>query len=369
MATPARLHDALATLTGADFRGEIRAALPPGVPLARFVAVARTALIESPELAACDMRSLFSALKRCAADGLMPDGREAALVTHWSGRKQAQEAVYIPMITGLRKIAAEHGISITAYAVYAGDHFAYSLGLEPELHHVPAPLGDDPGVLVGAYAVARDQHDRRYVEVMSRRQIDALRSRSRASDKGPWASDYDEMARKTVARRLFKQVPLLLTRAPADEAEYDFDGVAAAFDEPAATPKPRALVAADAAFDEPIEPIQEAEWAAAQALDGVAAASTAPTAPPATEAQARKLNTLYGTLRKAERLTVEQLWQHLARERQLDVEAMVELLGGRDEAGQLHFGPLRNSLTKAEASDLIEHLVTLEATPATGMTQ
>lgn len=77
--------------------------------------------------------------------------------------------------------------------------------------------------------------------------------------------------------------------------------------------------------------------------------------------QARKLNVLVGKLRDAGHITTEQLYAALARAREVDAETMVAVLdGARDDQGKLHWGPLRDSLTKAEASDLIERLGRLE---------
>lgn len=74
-----------------------------------------------------------------------------------------------------------------------------------------------------------------------------------------------------------------------------------------------------------------------------------------TQAQLKKLNVLVGKLRDAGQITTEHLWAALAKERHVDVDTMIELLAGRDEAG-LHWSPLRDSLTKTEASGLIDRL-------------
>jgi hypothetical protein len=65
--------------------------------------------------------------------------------------------------------------------------------------------------------------------------------------------------------------------------------------------------------------------------------------PPASAAQRKKLDVLVGKLRPAH-LVTEQLWRSVGR-------ALV-----LSEDGRLHWAPLRDSLTKAEASDLIERL-------------
>jgi recombination protein RecT len=46
-------------------------------------------------------------------------------------------------------------------------------------------------------------------------EIEAHKRRSKASTSGPWVTDYDEMAKKTVFRSLFKWLPISLEEAAA----------------------------------------------------------------------------------------------------------------------------------------------------------
>jgi len=146
--------------------------------------------------------SVYTALIRCAQDGLLPDGREAAFV------RFGTDVVYQPMIGGFRKRAAEHGFSLVAYVVYSEDDFDYGFGEKPFVNHRPPKLDLVRGEPIGAYAVATDKHGNRYLEVMSKQEIEEVRKSSRAASNGPWVTFWGEMARKTVARRLFKQLPL-----------------------------------------------------------------------------------------------------------------------------------------------------------------
>lgn len=79
-----------------------------------------------------------------------------------------------------------------------------------------------------------------------------------------------------------------------------------------------------------------------------------------TEPQARKLNVLVGKLLDAGQITREQLYAALARERHIYADTMIGLLEGAHDENGLHWGPLRDSLSKAEASGLIERLSRLE---------
>jgi hypothetical protein len=111
--------------------------------------------------------------------------------------------------------------------------------------------------------------------------------------------------------------------------------------------------------------------------EAAAAAGPAPSpagasaAKPITAAQRKALNTLYGTLREVPMdgdgnvtgnplVTVGGLYAWAARERNIEVDLMIQLLEGRDEAGRLHFPPLRDSLTRAEASAMIDGLAGIE---------
>jgi recombination protein RecT len=193
----------IAQIRGDQFKNEITNALPGGISPDRFVRVTVTALNQAPELIACERSTLFSAVIKCAQDGLLPDGREAALV------KFGDTATYMPMVGGLRKIAAKHAWSLTAYVVHAGDTFKYQLGIDPSITHEPPPLGDDRGEAIGAYAVARNKiTGEKLLDVMSKAEIERIRQESKGKNAGPWAKHWGEMARKTVARRLFKQLPL-----------------------------------------------------------------------------------------------------------------------------------------------------------------
>lgn len=89
-------------------------------------------------------------------------------------------------------------------------------------------------------------------------------------------------------------------------------------------------------------------------------ASAAGSSLKSTKRQLDKLNVLVGRLREGGHITTEHLWSALANERKVDVDAMIELLHGRDEAGDLHWAPLRDDLQRIEASGLIDRLERLE---------
>lgn len=197
-----------------DFKRQIALALPGGVAPERFVRATVTALMQNADLADADRDSLFQAVIRAAQDGLMPDGREAALVIFNAkvkvGGKDTwiKKVQYMPMIGGFRKIAAEYGWIIRTHVVYANDVYEYELGLDEKLIHRPARPGVERGDRVAAYAVGVHKDGRKLFEPMSDEDIAKCRKVSRASDKGPWVDWTDRMWEKTVGRRLFAKLPL-----------------------------------------------------------------------------------------------------------------------------------------------------------------
>jgi len=201
------MQEVLAEVASDNFVARIQNALPEDITPQRFVSVTATAIRRSPELITADRESLFSAVLRCAQDGLMPDGREAALaIFKENGKPKAQ---YMPMIGGLRKVAADDGFTLNAHVIYENDEFDYELGAKAWVKHKPAKLGTPRGKPIGAYATATDEFGRLVAdpEVMDVAQIEHVRSKSRTKDGPAWKNDWPEMARKTVARRLFKTLP------------------------------------------------------------------------------------------------------------------------------------------------------------------
>lgn len=185
---------------------EFAVALPPQIPVQKFVRTVVTTVQMNPQLLECDRRSLFATAMKAAQDGLLLDGREAAPVVFRT--KAGPMVQYMPMIGGLLKKLRNSGelLSISAYTAHEHDQFTYELGDEEKIVHKPR-LDGPRGAVIAAYAVAKTKDGGVYREVMSVEEIEKVRNVSRAKDAGPWMSWYEEMARKTVLRRLMKRLP------------------------------------------------------------------------------------------------------------------------------------------------------------------
>lgn len=197
-------------------KSSIAAVLPKHLTPERLLKVALSATARTPALLACTPHSILLAVMQAAELGLEVGGLlgEAYFVPF---KNQVQ---LIVGYRGLIKLARNSGQlrTIEARVVHANDVFEIEFGLENKLVHRPCLTGD-PGETVCVYAIARYKDDAYQVEVMTRSEVDAIRGRSQASASGPWVTDYDEMAKKTVLRRLLKTGPLSPEVARALEHE------------------------------------------------------------------------------------------------------------------------------------------------------
>lgn len=186
-------------------QSQIQMALPKHLNAERLTRVALTTIRQTPNLLNCDPLSLVKCVMQAAALGLEPDpllGR-AYLVPY------GRECQLIIGYKGLIDLARRSGEiqSVEAHCVYENDQWEYSYGLKPVLFHKPT-TSDNRGNMVAAWALAIFKGGGHQFEVMSKADIDRIRKGSKAGNSGPWVSHYDEMARKTVLRRLAKLLPL-----------------------------------------------------------------------------------------------------------------------------------------------------------------
>jgi recombination protein RecT len=229
------LHDQMERRTT-----QFAAALPAHIPAERFKRVLLTAVQQNPTLASADRQTFFNSAMKAAQDGLLPDGREGAMVIYKTkvkdgGREFWIDAVqWMPMVAGIRKKVRNSGEIETwdAHVVHENDEFAFELGDSHYIKHKPA-LGGDRGKIIAAYSVATLKSGEKSREVMSIDEIMAVwRKSSKQKDKdgnptGPWKDHLGEMCRKTVARRHSKVLPMstdlddLIRR---DDELYDMEG-------------------------------------------------------------------------------------------------------------------------------------------------
>jgi recombinational DNA repair protein RecT len=112
--------------------------------------------------------------------------------------------------------------SITARVAYAGDQFEVRLGTDEGITHIPALTGR--GDAIAVYAIATLDTGAQAFDFMAVEDVEKIRTRSKSGNSGPWRTDWEEMARKTVVRRLCKYLPLSPELAGALDADEAMTG-------------------------------------------------------------------------------------------------------------------------------------------------
>lgn len=185
--------------------------LPASCKFEMFIRVIKTAIVQTPDLMKADRASLLLSCVKAAQDGLLPNGREAALVPYKTKQKDGSYKLfvqYMPMIGGVLKKVRNSGelANILPAIVYENDKFNYSLGYKSNIKHKPNLI--NPGNPIAVYAIAKMKDGSIYSEVMGVSEIEKIRNISKARDSIAWKEHWGEMAKKTVIRRLSKLLPM-----------------------------------------------------------------------------------------------------------------------------------------------------------------
>lgn len=207
-----------AIIQGDTFREQLSASLPRHLSPDRFARIAITAMTRTPKLLECTQASLLRCLMDLSATGLEPDGRRAHLIPY------GKECTLIIDYKGLVELIRRSGdvTSLRSETVCKHDRFAWVNG---EIKH-EVDWRKPRGELQAVYAEARMKSGEVQTATMTIEEVERIRSRSKAGNAGPWKTDYFEMAKKTVVRRLSKMLPLSFEVADAiDRADkpIDFD--------------------------------------------------------------------------------------------------------------------------------------------------
>jgi phage RecT family recombinase len=210
-------HPIIAFKEQLDLRmAQFKRALPAHIPAERFTRVVLTAVQNNPDLLNADRQSLWNACMRAAEDGLLPDGREGAIVIYNrkirenGGERWIKKAQWMPMVFGIIKKIRNSGqlAMITARVVYAGDRYRYWMDEQGEHILYEPSETPDKNVVRLVFAAARTKDGELLVEPLTPDEIEKIRSVSRAKDDGPWVDWWEEMAKKSAIRRLSKRLPM-----------------------------------------------------------------------------------------------------------------------------------------------------------------
>ena len=164
-------------------------------------------------------QSLAQAFMKCAELGIEPDGRRAYIIPY------KNDVQLIIDYKGIAELAMRSGYisNIHADKVCENDEFVYNVG-NIEKHIID--FKKERGKPYAYYAIVTFKDGTKKCEVMSIQEIDSIKTRSAAWSAWlqykkvcPWNTDYDEMAKKTVFKRLAKWIP----QSPEVQKAIEYD--------------------------------------------------------------------------------------------------------------------------------------------------
>ena len=173
--------------------------------------MATTAVTQNAQLATCSPQSFIGAMLTAASLGLEPNTPLGQAYILPYQNKGALEAQFQLGYKGLIDLAYRSGEVevIQSHIVYENDEFECNYGLEPTLKHTPATK--DRGEPIKVYAMFKTKSGGFGFEVMSmddvRRHAEKY-SKAYSSSFSPWKTSFEEMAKKTVLKRVLKYAPL-----------------------------------------------------------------------------------------------------------------------------------------------------------------
>jgi recombination protein RecT len=203
-----------AWIDSARARQELQAVLPDSIDVPYFVRVAKTAVVGDPKLLNPEWRpSLMRCLARAAGQGLLPDGKEGALIPRFDDKASVFQICWQPIVWGITKLARLTGQIQKIYAeiAFEGEPFEV-LGGENEgriIHKIVPSIVDEAyqvaaeplkfmEQVAAVYCIVTTSGGDKVSRWMPRSRIVRVRASSKAA-RGPWNGPFqDEMCRKTI---------------------------------------------------------------------------------------------------------------------------------------------------------------------------
>ena len=189
-------------------------ALPKTITVERMMRIAMTAVTMNPKLAICSQSSFFGSLLTAAQLGLevnTPLG-QAYLIPYDS--KSGVKCQFQIGYQGILDLAYRTGKykRVKAVVVHTGDDFRYTQGINPILEHSPQGTGE-PTHVYALYELLNGGYD---FEVWTwERVINHGKTYSKSFNNGPWKTNPEEMAKKTVLKSVLKYAPKAVELADA----------------------------------------------------------------------------------------------------------------------------------------------------------
>ncbi len=231
------------------FKAQITDALPVHLKnnAEKYMRQAIMQFNQNPKLQECTPISILTALMTASGLGLdlTPQLGQCYIIPYENRKKIGNKWVSVPEAQfqlGYRGVIAlayrsEQVLRIEAHIVHEKDYFKFSRGLNPVLEHEDS-TEEDRGAITYVYALATFKNGGYAFDVWPIAKVIAHAKKFSKSyfvkdyrtgemvinQKSPWATNFEEMARKTLILAIWKYLPLsseLLMAGMTDESIHD----------------------------------------------------------------------------------------------------------------------------------------------------
>jgi recombination protein RecT len=199
----------------------LEGAVPSEMCAKRLIRLFFVELSKNTDLNKCTTDSICGAIMSCAQLGLEP-GIAGMLYLIPRGGKMTIQLGYRGMIELCHRSGKVS--TIKSYSVFENDQFSVDQGSEDKIIHKRG-MGNR-GRMIGVYAIVTMKDGSQHFDVMDMDELKELRVRSGSMNSPAWRTDYQQMAQKTVIKRVLKYAPTSTTLSSAislDEAN-NYDG-------------------------------------------------------------------------------------------------------------------------------------------------
>lgn len=192
--------------------GQIKLALPANLTADRFQRIVLTAISSNPKLQECTPTSFLGAMMTAAQLGVEPNTPLGQGYLIPRNGRNGMECTFQLGYKGMIDLAYRSGdiVNIGAYTVYKNDEFRVQFGLNPDITHVPCMT--DRGDPIAFYAYYKTKDSGFGFDVMS---VEDVRKHAKLYSESvkrgwssPWDTNFEEMAKKTVLKKVLKYAPL-----------------------------------------------------------------------------------------------------------------------------------------------------------------
>ena len=180
-----------------------------------FAEVTCEALLANPDIMNCTEESIAKALRAACQDGLVPNGREAAIWVSRDRQQGTDQATYLPMKEGMARLAWESlQAELHTGVIREGDEVlvAQGAGIMQNIEIKRDPFREKEGEVKGCYLWCHLPFEKYPRLVLWRKEdIDRRRAASRTKSGGPWETWYAEKAQTSICNHFLRSIRHLIT--------------------------------------------------------------------------------------------------------------------------------------------------------------